>query len=239
MATFMITLRDRKEIAENTYAFYFEKPSGFQFKAGQFVAIVLIDPTNTDAKGNRRNFTIASAPYEEDLMIATRMRDSAFKQNLKEMAIGTELKLLGPFGNLTLADIPGSIVFLTGGIGITPFRSMSLQAAHEQLPNSISLFYSNRRPEDTAFLQELKDLEQLNPNYKLIATMTAMEKSKESWHGETGYINEKMMDKFVRDQNTQVYYIAGPPAMVTAMLQMLKKSGVNDQHIRIEEFTGY
>jgi ferredoxin-NADP reductase len=239
MANFNVRLRDRKKIAENTFAFYFEKPEGFQFKAGQFIAITLIDPVDTDAKGNRRNFTIASAPYEENLMIATRMRETAFKRSLKAMTIGKEIKIQGPFGNLTLSGISGSVVFLTGGIGITPFRSMSLQAAHEQLPNPISLFYSNRRPEDAAFLQELKDLEQLNPNYKLIATMTAMEKSEQSWHGETGYIDQKMLDKFLRDQDSQVYYIAGPPGMVTAMLEMLKKSGVDDQHIRIEKFTGY
>lgn len=236
MAAFTVTLRDRKEIADNTFAFYFKKPPGFQFKAGQFIGITLIDPVDTDAKGNRRNFTIASAPYEEDLMIATRMRDSAFKRNLK---VGSELKLQGPFGKLTLAGISGPVVFLTGGIGITPFRSMALQAAYEQLPNQIYLFYSNRRPEDAAFLKELQDLEKRNPNYKFIATMTGMDKSKHSWQGETGYINQNMLAKSLHLQSSPVYYIAGPSAMVKAMLQMLKQNQVDDQYIRIEEFPGY
>lgn len=239
MATFNISLRDRKEIAENTFAFHFEKPAGFQFKAGQFVALTLIDPAETDAKGNRRNFTIASAPHEEDLMIATRIRDTAFKRNLKAISIGKEVKILGPLGNLTLAGVDGPAVFLTGGIGITPFRSMALQAAREHLPNPLYLFYSNRRPEDAAFLKELQNVEKLNPNYKFIATMTAMEKSGQAWGGETGYINQNMLEKFLSDLTKPMYYIAGPPAMVTAMLQMLKESGVDEQHIRYEEFTGY
>ncbi|MCI0417201.1 FAD-dependent oxidoreductase [bacterium] len=239
MATFNLSLRDRKKIAENTFAFYFEKPGSFQFKAGQFVGLTLIDPAQTDEKGNRRNFTIASAPYEEDLMIATRIRDTAFKRNLKVMPINKEVKLQGPFGNLTLAAVGGPAVFLTGGIGITPFRSMSLQAAHEHLPNSLHLFYSNRRPEDAAFLKEMQNLEGLNPNYKFIATMTDMEKSANIWHGETGYINQNMLEKFLSDLTAPIYYIAGPPAMVAAMLQLLKKSGVDEQRIRTEEFSGY
>lgn len=239
MATFNVRLRDREEIAENTFAFSFEKPTGFQFKAGQFVALTLIDPAETDAKGNRRNFTIASTPYEEDLMIATRIRDTAFKRNLKGMPIGKEAKILGPLGNLTLAGVVGPAVFLTGGIGITPFRSMALQAAREHLPNPLYLFYSNRRPEDAAFLKELQNVEKLNPNYKFIATMTAMEKSAQAWSGETSYINRNMLEKSFNDLTSPIYYIAGPPAMVTAMLQMLKESGVDEKHIRYEEFTGY
>lgn len=239
MATFNLRLRDRKEIADNTFAFHFEKPAGFQFNAGQFVSLTLIDPAETDAKGNRRNFTIASAPYEEDLMIATRIRDTAFKRNLKAMPIGKEVKLLGPFGNLTLAGVDGPAVFLTGGIGITPFRSMALQATHEHLSDALYLFYSNRRPEDAAFMNELQNVEKLNPNYKFIPTMTAMEKSGQAWQGETGYINQNMLEKFLTNLATPIYYIAGPPAMVAAMLQMLKKSGADEQHIRTEEFSGY
>jgi ferredoxin-NADP reductase len=239
MVTLKVRLRDRKEIAENTFAFYFVTPTSFEFTAGQFLALTLIDPAETDAKANRRNFTIASAPCEEDLMIATRIRDTAFKRNLKALRIGKEVKILGPFGKLTLAGVAGPAVFLTGGIGITPFRSMALQAACEHLENPLYLFYSNRRPEDAAFLKELQNVEQLNPKYKFIPTMTDMEKSGQVWHGEAGYINQNMLEKFLSYLNTPIYYIAGPSAMVVAMLQMLRKSGVNEQHIRTEEFTGY
>ena len=95
-------LKRREEIAEGTMAFYFERPEGFQFKAGQYLTLALIDPSETDAEGSTRNFSIASAPDEDDLMIATRMRDTAFKRVLKQMALKNELKISGPFGSFTL-----------------------------------------------------------------------------------------------------------------------------------------
>src|SRR5919197_3380859 len=99
MAAYNVKLKSREEIAEGTMAFHFEKPEGFQFKAGQFLNLPLIDPPEADAEGNRRNFTIASAPEEDDLMIATRMRDTAFKRTLKQMPLGKESKIAGPSGS--------------------------------------------------------------------------------------------------------------------------------------------
>ncbi|HWD37875.1 MAG TPA: FAD-dependent oxidoreductase [Fimbriimonas sp.] len=132
-----------------------------------------------------------------------------------------------------------SIVFLAGGIGITPFRSMLVWAAREKLPHRIILFYSNRRPEDAPFLEELQMLERTNPNYKCIATMTAMEKSHRSWHGETRMINQEMLDKYLKDAVSPIYYVAGPPAMVKGLREMLNIAGVDDDDIRAEEFAGY
>src|SRR5215470_1739671 len=100
--TYKIPLTARKEVAEGTMAFFFEKPPGFSFKAGQFMRLTLIDPPETDAEGNGRTFTIASAPYEDHLMIATRMRDTAFKRVLKSTPLETRLVARGPYGSLTI-----------------------------------------------------------------------------------------------------------------------------------------
>lgn len=81
-----VKLKAREEIAAGTMAFHFEKPEGFVYKAGQFADYTLINPSETDAEGNTRGFSLASAPYEDDLMSATRMRDTAFKRVLKTMA---------------------------------------------------------------------------------------------------------------------------------------------------------
>lgn len=151
-------------------AFHFEKPDGFSYKAGQYADYTLINPSETDAEGNTRTFSLVSAPYEDDLMLATRMRDTAFKRVLKTMEIGTELKLDAPYGSFTLHNntrIPA--VFLTGGIGVTPVRSIVLQAAHDNLPHKIFLFYSNRRPEDAPFLGELVAAQKENSNYQFSA----------------------------------------------------------------------
>ena len=221
-------------------AFYFEKPEGFVYKAGQFADYTLINPAETDAEGNIRGFSLASAPYEDFLMFATRMRDTAFKRVLKRMELGTELTLDAPYGSFTLhnnARIPA--VFLTGGIGVTPARSIVLQAAHDKLPHKILLFDSNNRPEDAAFLDELTEVQKENPNYTFVGTMTQMEKSSRAWHGEIGYINKEMLAKYISDLTSPIYYIVGPAAMVDALRNVLNDAGVNTDNIRTEEFTGY
>src|SRR5438128_6003119 len=122
-------LKNKTEVARGTMAFYFDRPTGFHFEAGQFVDLTLIKPRETDDEGNTRSFSIASAPYEDDLMIATRLRDTAFKRVLKNFVVGSEIQIDGPFGSLVLhKDSARPAVLLTGGIGITPFRSIAFQS---------------------------------------------------------------------------------------------------------------
>jgi ferredoxin-NADP reductase len=240
MAIYRVKLKSRQEIASGTMAFHFEKPEGFSYTAGQFGDVTLANPPETDAEGNTRTFTLASAPYEGDLMVATRMRDTAFKRVLKSMALGTEVSLNAPDGSFTLhsdARIPA--VFLSGGIGVTPVRSIVLQATHDKLPHKIVLFDSNRRPEDSAFLDELAEAQKRNPHFTLVGTMTEMEKSSKAWTGETGYVTQAMLLKSVHDLSRPIFYISGPPAMVAAMRKILDDSGIKDDKIRTEEFAGY
>jgi ferredoxin-NADP reductase len=240
MAIYKVKLKGRQEIASGTMAFHFEKPEGFSYKAGQFGDFTLANPPETDAEGNTRGFSLASAPYEDDLMVATRMRDTAFKRVFKNLPLGTEVALDAPYGSFTLhsdASIPA--VFLSGGIGVTPVRSIVLQAAHDKLPHKIVLFDSNRRPEDAAFLDELAAIQERNPNFTLVGTMTEMEKTSRPWKGETGFITKAMLLKSIDDLARPIFYISGPRAMVAAMRKILEDSGVKDDKIRTEEFSGY
>lgn len=240
MTIYKTKLKSKREIAAGTMAFHLEKPAGFVFKAGQFGDFTLLNPSETDAEGNIRGFSLASAPYEADLIFATRMRDTGFKRVLRTMEVGTEITLDAPYGSFTLHNNPKTpAVFLTGGIGVTPVRSIVLQAAHDSLPHKIFLFDSNRRPEDSAFLDELMNAQQQNPNYTFVGTMTEMEKSAQKWDSETGYINKAMLEKYVGDLTLPIYYLAGPAAMVTAMRKTLNEAGVDDDNIRTEEFSGY
>jgi ferredoxin-NADP reductase len=240
MPIYKVKLKAREEIAAGTMAFHFEKPEGFVYKAGQFADYTLINPPETDAEGNTRGFSLASAPYEDDLMSATRMRDTAFKRVLKTMPLGTELTLDAPYGSFTLhnnAAIPA--VFVTGGIGVTPVRSIVLQAIHDQVARRIIVVDSNKRPEDAAFLNDLNKAHGKNPHYTFVGTMTGMEKSNREWHEETGHMTKAMLSKYIDDLTVPIYYIAGPQGMVAAMRKVLTESGVNDDNIRTEEFTGY
>jgi ferredoxin-NADP reductase len=238
--TLTSTLRSREEVADGATAFRFDKPSGWVFKAGQFLDMTLLDPAETDAEGNTRSFSIASGPSEDSLMVATRMRDTAFKRVLKTMPLGTAVKIEGPFGDLILpSDATRSIVFLAGGIGITPFRSMLVQAAHQHLPHRLFLFYSNRRPEDAPFLDELETLQQANPRYTLIPSMTGMATSHQPWTGEIGLIDQAMLSRHLSNSVAPLYFIAGPPEMVKGLHAMLTKQSVSDRDIHAEEFSGY
>lgn len=227
-------------VAEATMAFYFEKPADFDFAAGQSGDFTLINPVQTDAEGNVRTFSFITAPHENILGIATRMRDTAFKNNLKEFKAGDEIMMDAPYGDLKLHNNAAKpAVFLTGGIGITPVRSIILDAIKKGLPHQIYLFYSNRRPEDTAFLQELVDLQNGHQNYKFIGTMTQPEKSAMGWNGETGYIDGQMLKKYITNLSESIYYLTGPQSMVTAMRSVLADLGVDSDNIKTEEFAGY
>lgn len=227
-----IALRRRQEVAERTFAFYFDKPAGFSHQAGQNALFSL--PSGTE----NRTFTLASAPHERELMIATRMRDSPFKRTLAELPVGGRLKIDGPAGLMVLhEDESRPAVFLAGGIGITPFLAMARDAAHRRLAHRLFLFYGNRRPEDAAFLDELSNIR--NPNWRLIAAMSEAEKSARPWSGERGFIDQAMLQRHLGDLRGPVYYFAGPPAMAMAMQQMLAQAGVSDDDMRSEEFYGY
>lgn len=156
------------------------------------------------------------------------------------MEMGTKLTLDARYGSSTLhnnVSIP--VVFLTGGIGVTPVRSIVLQAVHDNVPHRILVFASNRRPEDAAFLDELMESHEKNPNYTFVGTMTQMGKSSRKWHGQPGFITKAMLLKSIDALTLPIYYIAGPPAMVTAMRKTLSEAGVDDDNIHTEKFSGY
>ena len=229
-----IALRRREPVAEGTFAFHFDKPADFSHEAGQNAMFTLIEPAEDDAAGPMRPFTIASAPHEPELMVATRMRDSAFKRTLGALPLGARVHIDGPAGLMTLhEDASRPAVFLAGGIGITPFLAMLRDAAKRRLPHDIVLFYSNRRPEFAAFLPELERLPK--PNYRLVATMTEAP----GWKGEKRLISRELLAAHVPELRAPVYYFAGPPAMTMAMQGMLTELGVKEEDMRSEEFYGY
>jgi ferredoxin-NADP reductase len=240
MPKYETTLTSKEAVAEGTMAFRFAKPAGFAFKPGQSINVSLVDPPETDAKGNARTFSIVSAPFENELMIATRMRDTAFKRTLKAMPAGGRVSLRGPAGLFTLDPADSRpAVFLAGGIGVTPFVSMLRDAARSKLARDLWLFYSNRRPEDAAFLDELSALLKRHARIHFVGTMVEMDKSSKLWSGEQGFLDRAMLERHLKSLGGNVYYIAGPPALVEAMQKMLTGAGVAEDSIRTDEFFGY
>ncbi|MEK7659106.1 MAG: FAD-dependent oxidoreductase [Patescibacteria group bacterium] len=214
----------KKESAKKTTTFFFEKPKKFKFIPGQFIEITLNKEVHS--------FSIASSPEEKEVMIATRMRPTKFKKFLGKLKIGAKIKIEGPFGQFVLHKNMGS-VFLAGGIGITPFRSMI-----KSFPNrEITLFYSNRKPKEAVFLNELINLGKQNKKFKLIATMTKA--TKKEWNGHFGYISQKMIKNNLKNWRSVIYYVVGSSGFVQAMADILSKMGLKPEQIKTENFPGY
>ncbi len=240
MPDYAAILKSKELLCKGTSALYFEKPDGFEFKAGQFADFTLLETGAIDSAGNTRTLSIASAPHENHLMVAMRIRDTGFKRVVNALPSGTPLLLKGPYGNLTLhKNTSRPAVFLAGGIGITPFRSMIWQATEARSAHRIFLFYSIRRLEEAAFLKELQGIEKMNPRYKFIPTITRSDEAPIEWRGETGHITHQMLVRWGTALRMSIFYVAGPPAMVSSMRGMLNVAGVCDDDIRAEEFAGY
>lgn len=234
-------LVSREEVARGTLAFHLDKPAGFEFRPGQAMDVILPQAADRGSADARHTFSIVSAPHEPELVFATRMREgSVFKRALGALADGAPLQLDGPFGSLTLhRKTSRAGVLIAGGIGVTPFISMLRHAAHAQGEQPLALLYSNRRPEDAAFLVELQALQQRHPKFRLFATMTDLAHSSQAWDGATGLIDAAFIRRAAAGLPDPVYYVAGPPAMVEAMRDTLEDAGVDEDDVRSEEFFGY
>ena len=213
------------------------------YRAGQFAIIDL--GTKEDPKGPLRSFTMASSPTEDVILITTRIRDSPFKKKLAALEIGSSAKITSPLGKFVLPDDHSkSVVFLSGGIGVTPFRSMIRYATDKQVPSKVTMFDSNRNVENTLFKEEFDDCLKHNNNLKIIYTITEEEQYKnlEEWKGERGFINKAMLTKYLTENelDNSIFYICGPPGMLNAMQKMLEDDLHISKHcIKTEVFTGY
>jgi ferredoxin-NADP reductase len=241
MPKYTTTLIGRFEAAERTMTFVFGRPENFNFIAGQYVIVILPNAPYNDEKGNRRTFTIASPPREAGrVQVTTRMTGSALKRSLAEVALGAPVELLGPTGTFILpAEASAPIVFIAGGIGITPFRSMALDAAARQLPHQITLIYSNRHLEGAAFHDELSRVTASNKNFTYIPTITQAGKSPRPWDGERRHVNAEFLRDHLRDPAKPIFYVAGPEGFVNAVTKAIIEAGGDASRIRAEEFTGY
>jgi ferredoxin-NADP reductase len=241
MIDYQSALLGRTEVAEGTMAFQFEKPNNFTFKAGQYIDLTLSgsQPQLGPSHGMTHTFSIASSPSDKDLIVTTRMRNTAFKRTISTLPIGSRARIEGPMGSFTLHNNTARpAVFLAGGIGIAPFLSMLSYATEEKLRHPIVLFYANRYLEDAAFIDALWKLERANPRFRFVPTLTRVSNNN-GWKGKTGRISSEMLLTHVGILRGPIYYIAGPPTMVAAALRTLSEVGVDEDDIRTEEFAGY
>lgn len=240
MQGYTLTLKETRDVAVGTRLFVFNKPAGYEFKAGQYVALMVpkVAGIEIDARGLTRSFSIASAPYEGDLYFAMRQGESTFKKTFWQFKLGDTVIITKPVGFFVLPaeEKTCPIVFLAGGIGITPVRSILKQAEYEKSQRSFTLFYSNRFIEDAAFYEEIKNV--ALANFHLV---TALSQSKEPCvleNEERGYICEPILKKYLKDIPDCLYYIVGSPQFSEAIEKMLIDFGVPKEQRHMDPFTG-
>lgn len=236
-ASYIAALKERRVIAEDTLEFVLQRPDAFDFQAGQNVNLKLTELPFEDKRHGRRMLTIASAPNDQDLIFATRMTGSGFKRSLLQGPL-QDIEIIGPRGNM-VRDADKSAVFIAGGIGITPFKSMVLDAVNRKLTPPTTLLYSNKTPANAAYHQLFAELEKNNSErFKYVPTMTGS-LDEGTWQGEHRRIDARFVRDHVADFDNAVFYVCGPPKMVDAIVEMLKNENVTQERILSESFWGY
>src|ERR1041385_2647085 len=221
-----LTARTIESPGVESFIFKPEKP--LVWKAGQFLHYVL-NHSSTDDRGSDRWFTIASAPYERDVMLTTRFnseRSSTFKKTLKGMKPGDSIEISDLDGDFVASDTKKQYVFIAGGIGITPFRSILKQAEHEKKLLRVTLIYANRK-NVAAYKREFDAMAKRNPHLKIHYL----------FHPQR--IDEKTVRELVPDLKTPLFYVSGPEPMVESIGKMLQQIGVPKKRIKQDWFPGY
>jgi ferredoxin-NADP reductase len=232
-------IQEKQEVAKGTLLVTFDLlGEEVDFEPGQYFFVTLPDVGHRDEKGLRRHITVVTSPNEKGVLgLATRMRDSAFKRSLADLPVGAEVDVERPKGSFVLpGDTSRPLVFVAGGIGITVFRSMLRYIEEERLPYHVTLIYSNRDRESTAFLDELRELEHSLPHFRLILTMT----QDPGWEGETRKVDGAFVkDHLGEDLNRYAFLVAGPPGMAEGVQEALTEAGVHDENVTAERYSGY
>ena len=220
-----LELIEKDNLVDNIWAFRFEPTTRLEWAAGQFIRIE-VPHDNPDEEGTKRWFTVSSAPYEGIVQITTRVTDSTFKQALAALPIGERLPLIEkPDGDFVWQDTDRPLVFVAGGIGITPFRSILKQRAHDSLPLNVTLVYGNRT-DAIVFKDELDSYMQVDPQFK-VQYVT----------GEP--LTAERLAELVPQLNESLVYVSGPEPMVKALGDDLKMHSLPETQLKTDEFPNY
>ncbi len=235
----VLKLKGRAKIAPDTYEFTFSPPARLAFAPGQYMEWTL-GHNNPDSRGNRRYFTLASAPTEHDLKLGVKFypNSSSFKKTMLSMGRDHEIVASQLAGDFVLPENPNQkIVFIAGGIGITPFRSMIKYLLDIHQRRSMTLFYINRTADDIVY-KDVFDRAERELGLKTIYTVTDARKLPANWWGKVGRLTPEFIKKTVPGYRSNVYYVSGPPGLVDSFREILRQLDIQDAHIKTDLFSG-
>jgi ferredoxin-NADP reductase len=236
----MLKLKEKIKIADNTYDFVFEPDKKLKFQPGQYLEWTL-PHKKMDNRGMRRYFTIASSPTENDLIMGVKFYDkpSSYKKSLISLDKGSTIVASQLSGDFILPeDKNKKLIFIAGGIGATPFKSMVKYLIDRNEKRDIIIFYSNRSFKDIAY-KEIFDQAQQKLGIKTIYCLSDLDSVPSNWNGERGFVSQAMIKKYAPDFMDRMFYISGPRSMILTFQKALKDAGIHKNHVKTDFFPGF
>lgn len=236
----ILKLKEKIKIAPDIYDFIFATNNLVPFKPGQYMEWTLAHE-RTDNRGSRRYFTIASSPTEYNVRIGVKFyeKSSTFKKSLLAMDDKSEIiasQLAGDF--LLPKNVNQKLIFIAGGIGITPFRSMIKFLMDKKEKRDIVLFYANKNSSDIVYKDVFEQAER-TLGIKTIYSLSDLTQIPLDWTGKTGRINKQMIAQEVPDFKERTFYLSGPRSLITGFEEVLNEMGVRKGQIKTDFFPGF
>jgi ferredoxin-NADP reductase/Na+-translocating ferredoxin:NAD+ oxidoreductase RnfD subunit len=234
-----LALSKAHKLTSDTYAFLFPRPKGYKYNPGQYLEWSLPHP-NTDNRGNRRYFSLASSPTEDELMVLVKFHipPSSFKKQMLSMNQGDKIIANQTAGDFVIfKKLKDPLVLVAGGVGFAPFRSMIKYIVDKKIQTDIIVLFVNRNMEDIVFADLLKEAEEFGVH--TIHILTNTKAAPVNWSGGVGRLNAEMIRKFVSDSDKRKFYISGPQLMVQATESLLLDMNIAHNKIETDYFPGY
>jgi ferredoxin-NADP reductase len=235
----MLKLSQKIKMAPEIVDFVFKPTQELAYIPGQYMEFTLAHP-HPDSRGNRRYFTLASSPTEKNVHLGVRFyeQSSSYKNAMYNMNGQTQFIAAQIAGDFTLPRNPKhKLVFIAGGIGITPFRSMLKYLIDTRQRRDIIIFYINRTADEIVY-QDVLHAVQIKLGIRIIYALTNTAAIPYNWPGLVGRINEEVITGIVPDYQERMYYLSGPPEMVRANERILKNINVKRDQIKKDFFPG-
>lgn len=229
-----VTLAKVTQITPSIVMFSFAPTSDFRYIAGQFIELT-VPHDNPDERGERRWFTLSSSPSDEFLTITTRFfgeQSSSFKQALYALPVGTELTMSEPMGDFVLPkNTEQKLIFVAGGIGITPYASMLKWLSAQEQSRSIKLLYAVRSEDDLIYTEVIK-------NAPIHATLL-VDNPSDAWGGERGKLTADLVLGIEHPSPDTLIYLSGPEPLLEDLAKDLKAKGIAPRQIVTDFFPNY
>lgn len=237
MTYFETSVIDIIERTASVRSFRFENKPNVDFKAGQFFLVTI----KVDGKDSAKHFSFSNSPTEKGYIEFTkRITDSPYSKALQSLRTRDWAGIKMPMGSFTFEGEYKKIAFLSGGIGITPIRSICKFVTDSKIDADIVLLYGNNMEKDIIFRQDLDEMAMVNDKLRVVYTLTSKDIDNRAWGGRTGYIDAAMVKGEIPDYSERVFFICGPPTMVGSLTKILKDAlSVPTERIRLERFAGY